>query len=170
MCSLVTRSCCISLETRLVLNSDYIKQFSLCVCVLLLSLLMFPADWLMFKQLHMFGESPVLYTFAGWWPVCLYDEQKTRYWCIRSASSISFLLHCIISKGGCMSIRKLHVWLYLRGKGEFWTFHLSGALCDTRGFMFNTTSFLSITSTHRSSPSENVYRTGDFPNTSLTCM
>ena len=36
--------------SRPVLNSDYIKQFSfLCVCVLLLSLLMFPADWLMFS-------------------------------------------------------------------------------------------------------------------------
>ena len=44
MCLLVTQSRCISLETHLVLNSDYIKQFSFCVCVLLLSLLMFPAD------------------------------------------------------------------------------------------------------------------------------
>ena len=87
---------------RLVLNSDYISSslcvcVCVCVCVLRLSLLMFPADWLMFKQLHMFGESPVLYTFTGWWPVCRCDEQKTGYWCLRSASSISFLLHCIIS-------------------------------------------------------------------------
>ena len=27
MCSLVTQSCCISLETRLVLNSEYIGPF-----------------------------------------------------------------------------------------------------------------------------------------------
>ena len=138
MCSLVTPSRCISLETGLVLNSDYIKQFSffvcvfvsVCVCVLLLSLLMFPADWLMFKQLHkrcVWRISCSVYIFAGWWPVCRCDEQKTHYWCIRSASSISFLLHWIISyKGGCMSIGKL--WLYLRGKEEFWTFRLSGAL------------------------------------------
>ena len=35
MCSLVAQSCCISLETRLVLKSDYtcIKQFSIFVCV-----------------------------------------------------------------------------------------------------------------------------------------
>ena len=33
MCSLLTRPLCISLETRLVLNIDCIKQFSLCVCV-----------------------------------------------------------------------------------------------------------------------------------------
>ena len=35
MCSLVTPSRCISLETRLVLNSDYIKQFSFFVCLVL---------------------------------------------------------------------------------------------------------------------------------------
>ena len=103
MCSLVTRSCCISLETRLVLNSDYINSF-LFLCVLLLSLLMFPADWLMFKQLHkrcVWRISCSVYRctckFAGWWPVCGCDEQKTHYWCLWSASSISFLLHWNIS-------------------------------------------------------------------------
>ena len=41
-----------------------------------------------------------------------------------------------------MSIGKL--WLYLRRKEEFWTFRLSGALRDTRGFMFNTMSVLDV--------------------------
>ena len=41
-----------------------------------------------------------------------------------------------------MSIGKL--WLHLRGKEEFWTFRLSGALRDTHGFMFNTMSVLDV--------------------------
>ena len=41
-----------------------------------------------------------------------------------------------------MSIGKL--WLYIRRKGEFWTFRLSGALCDTHCFMFNTMSVLDV--------------------------
>ena len=80
MCSLVTRSCCISLETRLALNSEYIGPFYYFFCVILLSLLMFPADWLMFKQLHkrcVWKISCSVYIFAGWWPVCRCDEQKS---------------------------------------------------------------------------------------------
>ena len=41
-----------------------------------------------------------------------------------------------------MSIGKL--WLHLRGKEEFWTFRLSGALRDTHSFMFNTMSVLDL--------------------------
>ena len=33
MCSLVTRSCCISLETGLVLNSEYVGPFYIFFCV-----------------------------------------------------------------------------------------------------------------------------------------
>ena len=83
MCSLVTRSCCISLETRLVLNSEYIGPFYYFFSVLLLSLLMFPADWLMFKQLHkrcVCKISCSVYIFAVWWPVWRCDEQNTHYW------------------------------------------------------------------------------------------
>ena len=82
MCSLVTRSCCISLETHLVLNSEYIGPFYF-FSVLLLSLRMFPADWMMFRQLHkrcVWRISCSVYIFAGWWPVCRCDKQKTHYW------------------------------------------------------------------------------------------
>ena len=106
MCSLLTRPLCISLETRLVLNIDCMKQFSLCVCVLLLSLLMFPADWLMFKQLQKrrvwrISCSVYIPTFARWWPVCRCDEQNgvwsTHYWCLRSASSPGLIYFFLVA-------------------------------------------------------------------------
>ena len=67
MCSLVTGSCCISLETRLVLNSDYIKQFSFFVCVCVTVVLADVSSGLIDVQAarDVFGESPILYTFAG---------------------------------------------------------------------------------------------------------
>ena len=45
-------SCCISLESRLVLNSEYSKLFSFYFSVLLLSLLIFTANSLLVKQLR----------------------------------------------------------------------------------------------------------------------
>ena len=62
-----TRSCCISLETRLVLNSDYIKQFSFFVCVCVTVVLADVSSGLIDVQAarDVFGESPILYTFAG---------------------------------------------------------------------------------------------------------
>ena len=77
MCSLVVRSCCISLETCLILKSDYIKQFFLCVCFCCPCWCFLQIDWCSSSYIKdVFGESPVLYTFAGWWPVCWCDEQK----------------------------------------------------------------------------------------------
>ena len=69
MYSLVTHDhvACISPETRLVLNSDYIKQFSFCVCVCVTVVLADVSCGLIDVQAvrDVFGESPVLYTFAG---------------------------------------------------------------------------------------------------------
>ena len=70
MCSLVTRSCCISLETRLVLNSDYMKQFSfLCVCYCCPCWCFLRVDWCLSRiscSVYMFIRW-VMTSVLMWW-------------------------------------------------------------------------------------------------------
>ena len=95
----VTRSCCISLKTRLVLNSEYIEPF-----------------YLFYFFIDVFG-APHL-----------------------------FLSCCTASLGkGAACQSESYDYIY-EGKRNFGPFAclLSGALRDTRGFMFNTMSVLDV--------------------------
>ena len=75
----------------------------------------------------------------------------------------------LVKGAACQLESYMYDYIY-EGKGNFGPFTCL-VHCVTHGASCSIPQvFLSITSTHRSSPSENVYRTGDFPNTSLTCM